>query len=251
MKRLVGVGMLALAVGLGGVAAAHHVGTFVPRDSEVSANFKQIKFAIMGGKFDAALKLFDEGALHAEMEKMEKRLPPGLEDRIRAALKAENAPGVEVGLMVFMAFLARDLVREAERRLDAPAVAPSGKLARTGKLLEAVWRYYNLVDFVVYQRDVKAALSMRLAFDDAEGAVGGGGSDPMKGGGSPPPTRGNPCGVAGTELKPAVLTPKDPSARLTTARQALGRMSEILTRVIEQSAQPALAIPAGAGATRP
>ena len=55
--------MMALAVALaGGPAAAHHVGVYVPRDNEVSANFKQIKFALQARKFDVALRLFDNGA---------------------------------------------------------------------------------------------------------------------------------------------------------------------------------------------
>ncbi len=248
MKVLVGLVMLAVALGLGGAAAAHHVGTFVPKDSEVSANFKQIKFAIIDGKFDAALRLFDEGALRAEMKRPERRLPAGLEDGLRAALTAGDVRRADLGLMVFMLFVARDLAQEAERRLADASIPPTARLAQTGKLLEAVWRYYNLVDFVVYQRDVKAALGARLAFDDAESAVGGGGADPMK---SPPPTRGNPCGVAATRLKPPAQVPKDPAACVALARAALKRMSEILTSVIEQSAQSALAVPAGAGATRP
>lgn len=250
MRRLAGVVALGLTLGAQGVAPAHHVGTFIPKDTEVSANFKQIKFAIQAGKFDVALRLFDEGALHAEMEKLERRLPAGLEDGLRAALRAKDARGAEVRLMTFMVFVARDLTREAERRLADGATPPSVRTARARKLLEAVWRYYNLVDFVVYQRDVKAALGVRLAFDDAEGALGGGGSDPMKSGGSPPPTRGNPCGVAGTELKAAGGTPKG-GPDLAKAREALCRMAEILTGVIEQSERSTPAVPAGAGATRP
>ena len=50
-----------------GPAAAHHVGAYVPRDNEISANFKQIKFAIQARKLDIALRLFESGALRAEM----------------------------------------------------------------------------------------------------------------------------------------------------------------------------------------
>ena len=32
-----------------------------------------------------------------------------------------------------------------------------------------MWRYYNLVDFAVGQNDPKAAVAVRLAFDEAEG----------------------------------------------------------------------------------
>src|SRR5439155_1517951 len=39
------------------------------------------------------------------------------------------------------------------------------------KFLEAIWRYYNLVDFLVTQRNARAATTVRLAFDEAEGYV--------------------------------------------------------------------------------
>ena len=56
--------VMALAIAVaGGPAAAHHVGVYVPRDNEVSANFKQIKFALQARKLDVALRLFH---LHAE-----------------------------------------------------------------------------------------------------------------------------------------------------------------------------------------
>ncbi|MGH9049470.1 MAG: hypothetical protein ACRDY4_07070 [Acidimicrobiia bacterium] len=229
------------------MSAAHHVGTFVPKDSEVSANFKQIKFSIQAGKFDVALRLFDEGAIHAEMEKIETRLPAGLEDGLRAALKAKDVQGAEVRLMIFMVFVARDLAREAARRLADDTTAPSIRLPQAAKLLEAVWRYHNLVDFVLYQRDVKAALAMRLAFDDAESAVGGGGSDPMKVGGTPAP---GSSGVTRTDLKPPGGAPKS-AANLVRAKDALRRMTEILTRVIEQPVPSAPALPAGVGVARP
>src|SRR5437879_3772482 len=59
---------------------------------------------------------------------------------------------------------ARDLAREADRRLAAGA-APA---AMGPRFLEAIWRYYNLVDFAVGQRDPRASVAMRLAYDDAE-----------------------------------------------------------------------------------
>ncbi len=66
--------LVALAAG---PAAAHHVGAYVPRDNEVSANFKQIKFAIQARKLDVALRLFESGALRAEMRAQAARLPAG------------------------------------------------------------------------------------------------------------------------------------------------------------------------------
>jgi hypothetical protein len=158
-----------LVVLAAGPAAAHHVGVYVPRDNEVSANFKQIKFAIQARKLDVALRLFESGALRAEMRAQAARLPAGLEDRTRAALAAGDGPRAERGLMIFFAGLVRDLALEADRRLADATEAPAARVAAAQKFLEAMWRYYNLVDFVVGQNDPKAAVAVRLAFDEAEG----------------------------------------------------------------------------------
>ena len=158
--------LVALAAG---PAAAHHVGAYVPRDNEVSANFKQIKFAIQARKVDVALRLFESGALRAEMQAQAARLPAGLEDRTRAALAAGDGPRAERGLMIFFVGLVRDLALEADRRLADATEAPAARVAAAQKFLEAMWRYYNLVDFVVGQNDPKAAVAVRLAFDEAEG----------------------------------------------------------------------------------
>jgi hypothetical protein len=158
--------LLALAAG---PATAHHVGAYVPRDNEVSANFKQIKFAIQARKLDVALRLFESGALRAEMRAQAARLPAGLEDQTRAALAAGDGPRAERGLMIFFVGLVRDLALEADRRLADATEAPAARVAAAQKFLEAMWRYYNLVDFVVGQNDPKAAVAVRLAFDEADG----------------------------------------------------------------------------------
>jgi len=168
--RALGPVAAALLVALAaGPATAHHVGAYVPRDNEVSANFKQIKFAIQARKLDVALRLFESGALRAEMRAQAARLPAGLEDRTRAALAAGDGPRAERGLMIFFAGLVRDLALEADRRLADATEAPAARVAAAQKFLEAMWRYYNLVDFVVGQNDPKAAVAVRLAFDEAEG----------------------------------------------------------------------------------
>ena len=177
MKRWASAGPRALApvtaallVALSaGPVAAHHVGAYVPRDNEVSANFKQIKFAIQARKLDVGLRLFESGPLRAEMRAQAARLPVGLEDRTRAALAAGDAPRAERGLMIFFAGLVRDLALEADRRLADATEAPAARVAAAQKFLEAMWRYYNLVDFAVGQNDPKAAVAVRLAFDEAEG----------------------------------------------------------------------------------
>ena len=148
--------------------SAHHVGAYVPRDNEVSANFKQIKFSIQAQKFAVATTLYEGGALRRALLKQSTALPPRLDASIREALKAGDARTVETGLMVFFAALVRDLALEADRQLADARALPAARVAGGGKILDAIWRYYNLVDFALSQRDPKAATAVRLAFEDAE-----------------------------------------------------------------------------------
>ena len=149
----------------------HHVGAYVPRDNEVSANFKQLKFSLQARKFEVATRLFETGALRRELRARAARLPAGLETRIREALRAGDVRVAETGLMVFFAALIRELALDADRML-AEAREPAGaRVSSANKFLEAIWRYYNLVDFAVSERNPKAATGIRLAFDDAEGAA--------------------------------------------------------------------------------
>jgi len=152
-------------------AAAHHVGAYVPRDNEVSANFKQIKFSMQAQKFAVAAALYEGGALRRELARHAASLPSGLDASIREALRRGDAGAAETGLMVFFAALVRELALEADRRLADPLPPPAARVAGGGKILEAIWRYYNLVDFAVSQRDSKAATAVRLAFEEAEGQV--------------------------------------------------------------------------------
>jgi len=217
---LAGLTALLLLTGGAGPAAGHHVGLYVPRDNEVSANFKQLKFAIQARKFDVASNLFESGAVRAQMRAQSSRLPAGLEAATRTALKAGDARGAERELMVFFAALARDLALEAERRLAEPNESVGAQAAAGQKFLDAIWRYYNLVDFAVTQYDSKAGVAIRLAFDEAEGyakdAVGSTGprpaSDPKTGAGRP-------------------AAPPDP-ARM---RGPLRRIAETLSQLIETS----------------
>ena len=73
--------------------------------------------------------------------------------------------------MVFFAALARDLALEAERRMADLTLSRDARTAIGQRFLEAIWRYYNLVDFAVAQRDDKTSVAVRLAFDEAEGYV--------------------------------------------------------------------------------
>jgi hypothetical protein len=145
------------------------VGAYVARDNDVSANFKQIKFSMQVGKFEVARRLYETGALRRDLRAQASTLPAGLDDAIGAALTTGKAAVAETGLMVFFAALARDLAREADRQLADVQTPPAARVAGGAKILEAMWRYYNLVDFAVSQRDPKAATAVRLAFDEAEG----------------------------------------------------------------------------------
>ena len=149
-------------------AAAHHVGTYTARDNEISQNFKQIKFALQARKVDVAAKLFDEGAVRREMKAQAARLPAGLEARTQAALREGDVPRAEAGLAALFAALARDLAVEADRKVVDPASDPQARIAAASRFLDAIWRYWNLIDFVASQRDPKAAVAIRLAFDEAE-----------------------------------------------------------------------------------
>jgi len=161
--------VVAMAVLAAATAArAHHVGAYVPRDNDVSANFKQIKFSMQAQKFPVALALYEGGALRRELGKHAAALPPGLDQSIRGALKAGDVRTAETGLMVFFAALVRDLALRADSRLADAHASPAVRVAGGGKILEAIWRYYNLVDFAVSERDPKAAAAVRLAFEDAE-----------------------------------------------------------------------------------
>jgi hypothetical protein len=160
--------MLAVVVATATPATAHHTGVYAPKDNAITTNFRDVKFSIQAGKFDIALRRFDEGPLRAEMRARAAVLPPGLESRTRAALESRDAAGVEQGLMVFFIALASDLAREADRQLSA---APTAPVPTAQRFLEAIWRYYNLVDFAVGQRHPATSTAMRLAYDDAERAL--------------------------------------------------------------------------------
>ena len=160
-----GLCLLWLSMALAAPAAAHHTGVYTPKDNAITANFKQVKFSVQAGKFDVALRLYDDGPLRAEMRARAAVLPAGLEARTRAALVARDVGEVERGFMLFFVALARDLALEADRQI-AGGAAPA---AVTPRFLEAIWRYYNLADFAVGQRDARASVAMRLAYDDADG----------------------------------------------------------------------------------
>jgi hypothetical protein len=162
------LGMVLLALAAPRPALAHHTGTYAPRDNDISTNFKQIKFALRSGRPDVALRLFEAGAVRTEMRQRALRLPEGLEDATRDALRNADAARAEVALMVLFAALARDLALEADRQLADERVAPAIRVAAARRFVEAIWRYYNLIDFVVTQQDHKAAVGVRLAIDEAE-----------------------------------------------------------------------------------
>src|SRR5947209_4695897 len=147
-------------------------------------------------------------------------LPAGLEEATRAAFVAGDGPRSERCLMVFFAALVRDLALDADRRLAGTKEAPAARVAAGQKFLEAIWRYYNLVDFAVGQYDPKAAVTVRLAFEEAEGYAQGG---KTPGGGSAGPEA---RGVAAR----AVRAP-DPEKM----REPVQRIARTLSGLIEAS----------------
>jgi hypothetical protein len=193
-------------------AAAHHVGAYVPRDNAVTTNFKQVKFSVQAQKFDVALKLFDAGPLRSEMRAHAAALPADLEEGTRAALAAGDGREVERRLMVFFAALSRDLALEADRQLARPGADADAQIATGRKFLEAIWRYYNLVDFAVATRDNKASVAVRLAFDEADAYV-----KPAAGGAAP--------------------------ANPENLRKPLQRIAQVLSSLIESSAPPSSSTP--------
>jgi hypothetical protein len=172
---------VALALALGAAPArAHHVGAYTPRDNEVSANFKQIKFALQARKFGVASRLYAEGALRRDLRARAATLPAALDATVGAALASGDVPAAEGGLMVFFMALVRELAGEADRRLADASVPAETRATAARKLLDAIWRYYNLVDFTVGQRDPRAATGIRLAFEEAEALVAAGAPSPER-----------------------------------------------------------------------
>jgi hypothetical protein len=213
--RAAGALLTVALAGLPGLAGAHHLGTYTPRDNEISANFKQIKFSVEARKFDVALRLFEAGAVRREMREQAAALPPGLEGATRAGLTAGDAPEVERALTVFLAALARNLAGDAQRTVSAPGVGAEARAAAGRLFLEAIWRYYNLIDYAVSRRAPKISVAVRLAFDDAE-ALAKRPAAPV---------------AAGSRGPAAPAAPPDP-ARL---REPLHRIAQALGDLIEDS----------------
>lgn len=204
-------------------ARAHHVGAYTVRDNEVSQNFKQIKFALQARKLDVAARLYDDGAVRREMTARAAQLPAGLEAATRTALRAGDVPRAEAGLAALFAALARDLAVEANRRVTDEAMTPEARLAAATRFLEAIWRYWNLIDFVASQRDPKAAVAIRLAYDEAESLTRSGASERP----ASSPVAANPC--AGPRPK----TPPRPAADPARLRAPFGRIAETLDSVVQ------------------
>lgn len=236
MRALALVCGIALAAGSPSFVLAHHVGVFTPKDTDLTLNFKQIKAAAQAGRFDVAVKLFDDGILHDTMEKYEKRLPPGLEDGLRAALKAKDLPGAELRLSVFLAFLTRERVRDAVVKLQEPGMAREQRWAQARKILNAAWRYYNLADFVISRQDPKAAVALRMAFEDGQTYLGGMMVDPMWAAGS------NPCSPRPPKTLPEQADAPRANSKAVApdegkARAAFAVMERTLGEIIREGAR--------------
>lgn len=230
MRRVL---VLLLGMALGpGPALAHHVGVFVPKDTDITLNFKQIKASAQAGRFDVALRLFDAGILHGTMEKHEKSLPPGLEDGLRASLKVNDLPGAELRLSIFLAYLTRERIRDAVARLRDSGMAPAERREQARKILNGAWRYYNLADFVISQQNAKASVALRMAFEDSQTSLGGMMVDPMWA------ARSNPCSPRPAKnAEPAGPNPGPVGPDERKALEALERMERTLGAVIHEGAQ--------------
>lgn len=209
-----------LLLPLPGPATAHHVGVYIPRDNDISKNFKDIKFAAQNGRFDLALRFFDDGIIHATMEKREKELPRGLEDGLRGALRAGDLPGIEMRLAVFLAFMTKERLADALGRLRKGDLPSERRRDHARKFVSAAWRYYNLADFVVTAQDPKTAVALRTGFEDVYTYLGSMMVDPM---------------WAGAGSRP----PAPPDERKATA--ALARMIEVSASFIGHGAKIAAA----------
>lgn len=178
MRRALGAALILLAA-ISDPAAAHHVGVFIPKDDDITRNLKEIRFAAQAERPALAVKLFDEGIVHTTMEKEEKRLPRGLEDSLRAALRRQDMPGTELRLAIFLAFLARERLGDARTRIQRPDLPPERRREQARKLINAAWRYYNLADFVITAQDARKGVALRIGFEDAQTYLGGMMVDPM------------------------------------------------------------------------
>jgi len=221
--------LVAAAVLLPSAAWAHHTGTFIPGDTELTANFKQIKVAAQARRFDVALRLFDEGAFLDQIVELQDRLFPGLKEGLRDALKAESFSRAELHWTAVMVYLARERVRDTRRRVLDAALDDESKMRQGQKILNGAWRYYNLVDLPVSYTDPKAASSLKVAFEDGLYYLGSSLPDPMW-------TSGEVI------LRKETYSP-------TKAAQVLEAMDRTLTRVYDQLAAT-LSRGSGSGGTR-
>lgn len=238
MRALVLLCGIALAAGPVGFALAHHVGVFTPKDTDLTANFKQIKASAQAGRFDVAVKLFDDGILHDTMEKYEKSLPPGLEDGLRASLKAKDLPGAELRLSIFLAFLTRERIRDAVAKLRGPALGREQRWEQARKILNAAWRYYNLADFVIMQQNAKASVALRMAFEDGQSYLGGMMVDPMWAAGSQP-CNPRPAKTLAEQAGAARVNSTAVAPDEGKALKALALMDRTLGEVIHEGARVA------------
>ncbi|HEY7677636.1 MAG TPA: hypothetical protein VIG69_11220 [Candidatus Methylomirabilis sp.] len=169
VHSLLAIALLAIAAPL----EAHHLGVIVPRDDEVTVAFKRVRGLVKEGRFDLASRECEAVPLGPRLAEASRGGPPDVRGEVRGALARRDAPGTELALLRFFLVVVRDLAGEALRRVNDPGLAERAQAEQALKLLAAGWRYYNLVDYTLYQREAKAALRARLAFEDIEFALGG------------------------------------------------------------------------------
>ena len=122
---------IAIVVAGAGPACAHHVGTYVPRDNDVSANFKQLKFSLQARKFEVAGHLFETGGAYWEAGKWiidprsidGLKIPAGIREVVSRRWGSVGAPTLST---------------------DAPGRPPSGRVGTVTAVIPAAkgsgWR---------------------------------------------------------------------------------------------------------------
>ena len=168
--------ILLAAIALAAPAApafAHHLGVIVPQDDEVTAVFKRVRALLSEGRFDLAARECEDTPLGRRLAEASRGGPPDVRAEVLGALARHDAPGTELALLRFFLVVVRNLAGEALRRVNDPGLSERAQGEQALKLLAAGWRYYNLVDYTLYRREAKAALRVRLAFEDVEFALGG------------------------------------------------------------------------------
>lgn len=167
-------GLLAACLAAGAVAAhAHHLGTYVPKDDEITASFKRMKVFLEQRRADLLRKEFTEDRwVQRRMAEVDAGYGSTLVADMETALAAGSVDDAEQSLVRYFCFVAREKAQDALHRLGDARLTPRQRGDQGMKLLAAAWRYYNLVDFRVGNAAPRVATAAKVAFEDAEYYLG-------------------------------------------------------------------------------